>query len=130
MNKAVSASFEDGTNHNQMLTNEIKKWFKLPKIRKISEMTVKHEVIRKHLLNIIPGCNVRHKHDFDADAVVFYMKISGITKEFKISDEYLQEYTTSELFDFIKQKEVIQIIFTHKKVNILIREGYPAVSYK
>ncbi|WP_239796795.1 hypothetical protein [Candidatus Nitrotoga arctica] len=96
----------------------------------IREMKVKHEVISKHLSNIIPGCKVRHKHEFDANEVVFYMEISGITKEFKISDHYLQDYTTIELFDFIKQKEVIKIISTYGKVKILIREGYPTVSYR
>lgn len=99
-------------------------------MNEMSEMKVKHELISKHMLNMIPGCKVKHKHDFDADAVVFYMEISGVNKEFKISDQYLQDYTTLELFDFIKQKEVIQIISTHEKVKILIREGYPAISYK
>lgn len=96
----------------------------------ISEMKVKYEKISKHLLNIIPGCKVRYKHDFDADAVVFYMEISGIANEFKISNQYLQDYTTLELFDFIKQKEVVPIISNHRKIKILIREGYPAISYK
>jgi len=113
-----------------MLRNWIIKWFKGPQMSEINEMKVKHEEISKHLLNMIPGCKVRHKHDFDADTVVYYMEISGITKEFKISDQYLQDYTTLELFDFIKQKEVIQIISNHRKVKILIREGYPAISYK
>jgi hypothetical protein len=103
------------------------KWFKLPQT---SEMQVKHEAISKHLLNIIPGCKVRHKHESDSDAVVFYMEISGVTKEFKISDQYLQVHTTIELFDFIKQKEVIKMISTYGKVKILIREGYPAISYR
>ena len=106
------------------------KWFKLPQMSEITEMKVKHEVISKHLSNIIPGCKVRHKHEFDANKVVFYMEISGITKEFKISDQYLQDYTTIELFDFIKQKEVVKIISTHGKVKILIREGYPVISYR
>lgn len=106
------------------------KWFKLPQMSEISEMKVKHEVIAKHLSNIIPGCKVRHKHESDADTVVFYMEISGIIKEFKISDQYLQDYTTIEIFDFIKQKEVIKIISTHVKIKILIREGYPAISYR
>ena len=103
------------------------KWFKLPQT---NEMKVKHEAISKHLLNIIPECKVRCKHESNADEVVFYMEISGVTKEFKISDQYLQIHTTIELFDFIKQKEVIKMISTYGKVKILIREGYPAISYR
>ncbi|BBJ22585.1 hypothetical protein W01_05120 [Candidatus Nitrotoga sp. AM1P] len=110
-----------------MLTNWMIKWFKLPQT---NEMKVKHEAISKHLLNIIPECKVRHKHESNADEVVFYMEISGVTKEFKISDQYLQAHTTIELFDFIKQKEVIKVISTYGKVKILIREGYPAISYR
>ena len=71
------------------------KWFKLPQT---SEMKVKHEAINKYLLNIIPECKVRHKQN--AVGMVFYMEISGVTKEFKISDQYLQGHTTIELFDF------------------------------
>ena len=105
------------------------KWFKAPEI---NEIKLKHMAISKHLLNMIPGCKVRHrhKHNFDAGAVVFYMEIAGLTKEFTISDQYLQDYTAIEIFDFIKQKEVIKIISTHGKVRILMREGYPAISYR
>jgi len=110
-----------------MLTNWMKKWFKLPQT---NEMKVKHEAISKHLLNIIPGCKVRHKHESNAGEVVFYMEISGVTKEFKISNQYLQAHTTTELFDLIKQKEVIKVISIYGKVKILIREGYPAISYR
>lgn len=103
------------------------RWFKPPKINKIK---IKHEAIREHLLNMIAGCKVRHKHNFDAGAVVFYIEISGVTTEFTISDLYLQNYTAIELFDFIKQMEVIKIIATNGKVRILMREGYPAISYR
>jgi hypothetical protein len=113
-----------------MLRNWMIKWFKLPQKSKTSERNVKHEVISKHLSSIIPGCQVRHKHEFDAKEVVFYIEISGITKEFKISDLYLEDYTTIELFDFIIQKEVIKIISVHGKVKIVMREGYPAISFR
>lgn len=103
------------------------KWSKAPEI---NEIKVKHEAICKHLINMIPGCKVKHKHNIDAGAVVFFIKISKITKEFTISDQYLQDYSAIEVFDFIKQKEVIKIISTHGKVRILMREGYPAVSYR
>ena len=103
------------------------KLFELPEI---NEIKVKYEAINKHLLNMISGCKVRHKRNFDAGAVVFYIEISGITKEFTISDLYLQDHTAIELFDFIKQKEVIEIISTHGKIRILMREGYPAISYR
>jgi accessory colonization factor AcfC len=103
---------------------------KLFKPPEISEIKVKHEAIGKHLINMIPGCKVWHKHNFDAGAVVFYMKISEITKEFSICDQYLQDYSAIEVFDFIKQKEVIKIISTHGKVKIVMREGYPAISYR
>jgi len=103
------------------------KWFKAPEINKTN---AKHEAISNHLLHMIPGCKIRHKHKFDAGAVVFYMEISGITKEFVISDHYLQDYTVIEIFDFIKQKEVIKIISTHSKIRILLREGYPTINYK
>ncbi|MDO8369611.1 MAG: hypothetical protein Q7S71_02665 [Candidatus Nitrotoga sp.] len=101
--------------------------FKAPEI---NEIKVKHEAISKHLLNMIPGCKVRHKHDFDEDAVVFYVEISGIIKKFTISDQYLQDYTAIEIFDFIKQNEVIKIISTHGKVKISTREGYPVINYR
>ncbi|RFC37769.1 MAG: hypothetical protein DID92_2727743068 [Candidatus Nitrotoga sp. SPKER] len=103
------------------------KWLKLPQT---NEMKVKHEAISKHLLSIIPGCKIRHKHESNASEVIFYMEISGITKEFKISDQYLQTHTTTELFDFIKQKEVIKVISIYGKVKVLIREGYPTISYR
>ena len=103
------------------------KWFKLPQT---NEMKVKHEAISKHLLNIIPGCKVRHKHESSADEVVFYMEISRVTKEFKVSDQYLQVHTIIELFDFIKQKEIVKAISTYGKVKVSIREGYPTISYK
>lgn len=96
----------------------------------INEIKVKHEAISKHLLNMIPGCKVKHKHNFDTGSVAFYMGISGITKELTISDQYLQDYTAIEIFDFIKQKEVIKIISTHGKVRISMREGYPAINYR
>lgn len=112
--------------HNQMVRNWMIKWFKRPQL---NEMKVKHEVISKHLLNMIPGCKVRRKRDFNESAMVFYVEISGIIKEFKISDQYLQDYTTTELFDFIKQKEVIQNSYNHRKIKISTREGYPSVSY-
>ena len=110
-----------------MLRNWMIKRFKAPEL---NEIKVKHEAISKHLLNIISGCKVRHRHNFDAGSVVFYIEISGITKEFTISDLYLQDHTAIELFDFIKQKEVIEIISTHGKIRILMREGYPAISYR
>jgi|SRR5665647_768665 len=110
-----------------MLRSWIIKLFKVPEM---NEIKVKHKAISKHLLNMIPGCKVRHKHDINDDAVVFSVEISGITKKLTISDQYLQDYTTIEIFDFIKQKEVIKIISTHGKVKILMREGYPAISYR
>lgn len=110
-----------------MLTNWMIKRFKAPEP---NEINVKHEAISKHLLNMISGCKVRYKHDFDAGAVVFYMKISEITKEFSICDQYLQDSSTIEVFDFIKKNEVVKIISTHGKVKIVIREGYPAISYR
>ena len=103
---------------------------KLFKAPELNEIKVKKEAISKHLINMLPGCKVRHKHDFDAGAVVFYMKISEITKEFSICDQYLQDSSTIEVFDFIKKNEVIKIISTHGKVKIVIREGYPATSYR
>ena len=101
--------------------------FKLPQK---SEIKIKYEAISKHLSNNIPGCKVRPKHESNADQVVFYMEISGVTKEFKISDQYLQLYTILELFEFIKQEEVIKVISMYGKVKILIREGYPTISYR
>lgn len=110
-----------------MLRSWMVRWFKQPEINKIK---LKHEAIREHLLNMISGCKVRHKHNFDAGVAVFYVEISGITKELTISDLYLQDYTAIEIFDFIKQKKVIEIISTHGKIRILMREGYPAISYR
>ena len=110
-----------------MLINWI---IKLPKVPEINEIKIKLEAISKHLLSMIPGCKVRHKRNVDAGAVVFYIEISGITKEFTISNLYLHDYTAIEIFDFIKQKDVIKIISAHGKIRILMREGYPAISYR
>jgi hypothetical protein len=44
------------------------KWPQAPEINKTN---VIDEAIRKNLLNMIPGCKVRHKRNFDAGAVVF-----------------------------------------------------------
>ncbi|MCE9550975.1 MAG: hypothetical protein K8R50_08245 [Betaproteobacteria bacterium] len=103
---------------------------KLFKAPELNEIKVKKEAISKHLINMLPGCKVRYKHDVNADAVVFYIKISEITKEFSICDQYLQDSSTIEAFDFIKKNEVIKIISTHGKVKVVIREGYPAISYR
>ena len=103
---------------------------KLFKAPKLNEIKVKKEAISKHLINMLPGCKVRYKHDFDDGAVVFYMKISEITKEFSICDQYLQDSSIIEVFDFIKKNEVLKIMSTHGKVKIVIREGYPAISYR
>lgn len=103
---------------------------KLFKAPIVNEIKAKHEAINKHLLNTIPGCKIRHKHNSDADAVVFYLKISGITKEFTISDQYLQDYSAIEVFDFINKNEVIKIISSYGKIRIWMREGYPAISYR
>ncbi|MFZ1548791.1 MAG: hypothetical protein WAT12_17140 [Candidatus Nitrotoga sp.] len=104
--------------------------FKKPQLRQPNEIEVKCELISKHLSNAIPGCKIKHKHNFKSNVVVFHMGISGIAKEFRISNQYLQDYTPIEIFGFIRQKEVIKIISTYEKVNILIREGYPAISYR
>lgn len=95
-----------------------------------SEIKVKHGEISKYLLNQISGCKIKHKHDSHVNAMVFIMENSGVTKEFIISDQYLQDYTIIEVFDFINKNEVIKIISTHATVKIIMREGYPAISYR
>ncbi|MEO6421243.1 MAG: hypothetical protein ABIR84_00770 [Candidatus Nitrotoga sp.] len=108
----------------------MKKRFESHKINELSEIKVKHEEISKYLLNLISGCKIKHKHGSDANTVVFIMDISGVTKELIISDQYLQDCTIIEIFDFINKKEVIRIISTHSTVKIIMREGYPAISYR
>ncbi|CAH1196026.1 conserved hypothetical protein [Candidatus Nitrotoga sp. BS] len=106
------------------------KLFKKPQLRKPNETKVKCELISKHLSSTISGCKVKHKQNFKTNVVVFYMEISGVAKEIKISNQYLQDYTPIEIFGFIRQKEVIKIISAYEKVHILIREGYPAINYR
>jgi|GEM_PF-6109802 len=108
----------------------MKLFFKSSQPRKPNEVKIKYELISKHLSNMIPECKVKHKYDFKSNAVVFYLGISGITKEFKISNQYLQDSTPIEIFGFMRQKEIIKIISSHEKTFILLREGYPAISYR
>lgn len=108
----------------------MEKLFKRPQLHKPNEIEVKCELISKHLSSMIPGCKVKHKHNLKTNVVVFYMGISGVAKEFKISNQYLQDYTPIEIFGFIRQKEIIKIISAYEKVHISIREGYPAISYR
>ncbi|CAH1387785.1 conserved hypothetical protein [Candidatus Nitrotoga sp. M5] len=113
-----------------MLRNKMKKFFTKSQPCEKNETKIKYELISKHLSNMIPGCKVKHKYDFKTNSVLFCLEISGVTKEFKISNQYLQDATPIEIFGFIRQKDIIKIISTHEKVFIMIREGYPAISYR